>query len=230
MSDLYTISDCQPGEMCVDLNQKGTVSGSLSGVTTLTGPTGLQDGKECSRQATFKVTFDKLPSSSTGLCHTDIYTQRRMLKVQMYFSDKYRNLWMFNIGDSPSNDGWSGDYGDTEYEAEIQAVSQTVAVYANNVNRTDCRAQLLYQYNGATNTSTSKVNVWIANHYLKVANDNGLCERNCNKCLYGLNGQYTPGSINQDIHVAANRVVAGSYRNGYGLCFMKMSWVGGPEV
>lgn len=85
-------------------------------------------------------------------------------------------------------------------------------------------------YKNLNITNTNKINVWIANHYLKVANDGGrLCERNCNKCLFGLNGQITPGSINQDIHVAANRVISGSYRNGYGLCFFKMSWVNSPE-
>lgn len=43
----------------------------------------------------------------------------------------------------------AGDAGHTEYEAEIQYLSSYVSVYANNVNRTDCRAQEMYRYSDA---------------------------------------------------------------------------------
>lgn len=82
-----------------------------------------------------------------------------------------------------------------------------------------------YSYPGALNTTVSNVNVWVANHYFKVSSNLGLCEENCDKCLYGLNGQYTTGSINQDIDIAVNRVIYRSSRNGHGLCYVKLKWV-----
>jgi len=53
----------------------------------------------------FQVTFSKL-SQYEGVCWSGAYGSRQMLKIQMYFSDKGRDSWMFDIGDSVSNNGW----------------------------------------------------------------------------------------------------------------------------
>ena len=51
-----------------------------------------------------QVHFDSLPSYE-GLCYNGSYAGQRMLNIQMYFaSDK--SGWTFDIGDSPTNDGW----------------------------------------------------------------------------------------------------------------------------
>ena len=48
--------------------------------------------------------FEKLPSHK-GLCYNGSYEGQRMLKIQMYFAPDKRG-WTFNIGDSPTNNGW----------------------------------------------------------------------------------------------------------------------------
>ena len=72
----------------------------------------------------------------------------------------------------------------------------------------------------------------IGNGYLKVTNDNGLEDENCDECLWGLAGQddkRARGKADEDIHVAINRVVSTSGRSGYGVCFLKMKWVNNPD-
>jgi len=75
------------------------------------------------------------------------------------------------------------------------------------------------------NSTVRNVNVWVANNYFKVNTDNGLCEEHCDKCLYGLNDQYTTGSINRDIHIGVNRVIYRASRRGHGLCYLRLKWV-----
>lgn len=217
---------CQSNEICVDLNTNNGVKNLGNGISVWDSVTGVIDNLPCSRQAVFKVTFDKLPANADCLCHdTNPYGGRRMLKLQLYMAKTGRDGWMWDFGDSVSNNGWAGDAGDTEYEAEVQGAGITsISVYANNVNGTECRAQLLYGFPNGVSVSTNKVDIWIANHFLKIQTDGGLLTSHCDKCLFGLNGQYTPGIIDQDIYVAVNRVIDGSYRNGYGVCYLKMSW------
>ena len=77
------------------------------------------------------------------------------------------------------------------------------------------------------------MNAWVKNKYIKLSNDNGLLFANCSSCLFGLEGQNdVEGSENEDIYIAANRVIAESSagsRNGYGLCYMKLRWVTGSN-
>lgn len=54
-----------------------------------------------------QVTFDKLPANADCLCHdTNPYGGRRMLKLQLYMAKTGRDGWMWDFGDSVSNNGW----------------------------------------------------------------------------------------------------------------------------
>lgn len=221
-------TSCEYGsdEMWVDLDNTGLITGRLFNVTVTSAVTGLINNMPCSRQVVLTATFDKLPKCSTSLCHEGRYSGNRMLKVEMFYGPT-RGGWTFDIGDSPQNDGYGGDYGFTDYEAEVFGIGSSLRVHANDVG-TACNAQLLFD--DPTGINGNVVNVWVANNYVKVANDIGLCYRQCDECLFGLNGQPNTGSVNQDVHVAANRVIYNNARSGYGVCSMKLSWVDGPEV
>ena len=84
---------CTVSAMKFDLTT-GQISGSISGVTPvvpLSGP-----GHDCSLQAVYKVHFD--------LSGGPQLLQNLKLKVEMTFKTPYQ--YVFNIGDSETNDGW----------------------------------------------------------------------------------------------------------------------------
>jgi hypothetical protein len=48
-------SECQDGEVCIDLDQTGVITGQIAGFSVVSNVTGLFGGKPCSRQGVFKV-------------------------------------------------------------------------------------------------------------------------------------------------------------------------------
>ncbi|XP_060561216.1 uncharacterized protein LOC132720986 [Ruditapes philippinarum] len=144
----------------------------------------------------------------------------------MYLSNGERSGFMFNIGDSQTNDGNKGDYRTQSYDAEVQGTSRDLAVYGND----HCPNAQDMHYN-ALEYPVSLANFWIRNKYLKISNDYGFLLSNCSEYLFGLNGQYVAqGQENEDIYIGANRVIftGFNYRTGVGLCSMKLRWVSGP--
>ena len=62
---------------------------------------------KCSHMADMKVTFQGLPRcwNNWNQCVDRPVCGRRMLKVEMEIHQVHQG-WLFNIGDSQSNDGW----------------------------------------------------------------------------------------------------------------------------
>ncbi|KAH3701672.1 uncharacterized protein LOC127861128 [Dreissena polymorpha] len=179
----------------------------------------------CNLRALIKVTFDKLPSCITG-CASYPLCGRRMLRIDLDLSSGSRSGFMFNIGDSVSNDGYRGDYNDQFHDSEIDSIPPNVYVRPSDV----CPNQpLLATYTDAVKSgSVSRVTLFISNGHVRITNSNGLNQKLCDQCLFALNGQADPsyGGANEDIYIALNRVITGrSDRYGVGVCSAKLSWV-----
>ena len=94
--------------MSIDLTQ-GTVSGSVAGVSTPTFYSQTNTKSECSYMAELTANFQSLTRClydwHHGGCVNFPMCGRRMLRIDMFLGD-VRNGFMFNVGDSPSNNGW----------------------------------------------------------------------------------------------------------------------------
>ncbi|KAH3736192.1 uncharacterized protein LOC127851674 [Dreissena polymorpha] len=180
----------------------------------------------CSLRALLKVTFDKLPSCIDG-CLRYPLCGKRMLRVDLELSPTNRSYFMFDIGDSVSNDGYGGDYSDQTNDAEIDAVFPNV--YVRPSDHCPDPPRLLATYTDAVKLgSVNRITLFISNEHIRITNDQGLNQILCHKCLFALNGQPDPsvGGVNQDIYIALNRVIADrADRYGFGVCSARLSWV-----
>lgn len=107
--------------MVIDLRGKGRFRGHMPGVGR---PTFIQASRQsCSTMARLKVNFNPLGNSYSG-CQKRPLCGRRMLQVDLFLQKKKKN-WIFNIGDSSSNNGW----GNLFYDGFAQ--------YVLNISRID---------------------------------------------------------------------------------------------
>ncbi|KAH3878081.1 hypothetical protein DPMN_001963 [Dreissena polymorpha] len=217
---------CSPGSTTVDLRNGGVFVSDGGVVEVLKKPEGVSNG-ECSLRALLKVSFTKLPECISG-CVSYPLCGRRMLRVDLDLSPNSRSGFLFNIGDSVSNDGFSGDGNTQTNDAEVEAVYPSVHVRASD-NCPDVPNKLLDTYTDAVRLgSVNRTTLFISNEHVRITNNNGLNQILCHKCLFALNGQTDLGSggVNEDIYIALNRVITGrSDRNGVGVCSAKLSWV-----
>ncbi|XP_052805272.1 uncharacterized protein LOC128234794 [Mya arenaria] len=213
---------CEKGETIVDLREGGVCHTNGGAAEVLTKPTGpASDEKQCNKQAVLKVAFDKLESCTC--CAKFPECGRRMLRIDLELSSGPRSGFMFNIGDSKSNNGYAGDSNDQFNDAELDGSYPNIKAWASD----KCKVKPLKTYaNALVTNAVSHVTMYVSNEHVRVTNDNGLDEYLCHECLFALNGQpdSSRGGINEDIYVALNRVVAGG-RIGVGVCSAKLSWV-----
>lgn len=148
-----------------------------------------------------------------------------MLQVELYLT-KQRKDWIFNIGDSRTNNGYGGDGATQTNDAEVQGKGTSFAAYVSDKCRFPKKQPpLSYVFKNALGPGVYKITVQIANEFVRVQNNKGLNKYICSDCLFGLGGQSDKeGSVNYDVYVALNRVIAGTYRNGYGVCRAKLQW------
>ncbi|XP_060573900.1 uncharacterized protein LOC132731698 [Ruditapes philippinarum] len=223
---------CQPNEMCFNLDTTGAITGLIPGISHVSPMTPIISGKPCSRQIVIKAHFLKgilpvaCPTAKRDTSSISLPSQK-MLKIQLYLSNSERYNHMFNIGDSHSNNGHGGDSGHQSYDSEIHGRYPHIGVYGNDhcFGLSSIHLYTLFK-------PASLINVWVSNGFVKMSSDNGLLFSNCSSCLFGLNGQLDAEGIeNEDIFISANRVI-NTYiggRVGYGICFMKLRWVSGPN-
>ena len=124
----------------------------------------------------------------------------------------------FSEGDYPP-------YSQT-YDAEAQSQNEDIYIYGND----NCKKGYSpLRFYGALRDEATHVTIYVGNEYIRLTNDLGFDQENCNRCLYALNGQIDPtGSENTSIFIGLNRVVNGrSDRNGFGVCAATLSWVCG---
>ncbi|XP_052275399.1 uncharacterized protein LOC127874806 isoform X3 [Dreissena polymorpha] len=212
-------------------NGRTGVSHALGGVgQVVVAPPNISPVVPCSLRALLKVTFDKLPPCISG-CLNYPLCGKSMLRVDLTLSPTSRSGWLFDIGDSVSNDGHSGDGNHQTNDAEVDAPYPNVNVQPSdkclNTNPPTPRPLTTYA-NAVQLGSVNRVTLFISNEHVRITNDQGLNRILCHKCLFALNGSADPssGGVNQDIYIALNRVITGRVdRNGVGVCSARLSWV-----
>lgn len=73
----------------------------------------------------------KITSTANGVVlEVDMQSWGRM---QVSANAKASSLYTFHIGDSPTNNGWAGDAGTTQYDAEMHLYDNSLFVYRNDL-------------------------------------------------------------------------------------------------
>ncbi|KAL8609831.1 hypothetical protein ACOMHN_020666 [Nucella lapillus] len=148
--------------------------------------------------------------------------ERRRLLLEMEFRRPYR--WVFNIGDSSANNGFSGDGSVQENDCEAQGYGQAFAVYASD-KHTNGRQKLLKM---ADHFIHDKLTLVISDQSISWDNHRGTAANLTHNSLFALSGQYDrQGAVNYDVYLGLNRVIAGHYRRGHGLCRVTARWLKG---
>ncbi|KAK3102177.1 hypothetical protein FSP39_009387, partial [Pinctada imbricata] len=222
-------SRCCPGNsraMSFDL-QKGQVDSRyrLPGVGNPIFKKNTQhSGKNCSYLVDFKVTFDPLPyciRDWNPQCTDRPMCGKRLLRLDLEIDDNHGGF-MFNVGDSATNNGYGGDYNTQKNDAEIMGKDNHIITYYSDYCVGE-KEELLNSLAGAR-----YVTLWIGNEFTRIQTRNSVGTvlqnvKNCNKCLFALNNQ-DDGNINMDIYVALNNMVLGTSRQGYGVCKARLQW------
>lgn len=195
-------------KMSVDL-RSGSVQGSVTsseGFQWVNKPPENPCNDECDLRGLLKITFDN--------------STRKHLQINMTF-DTDPSGFTFNIGDSISNDGYAGDYGDQSNDAEVHSLGRTILFYGKEI-RPYLSYGLLYQRD---NFITQQVKVDIMDELAAAHNGHDYLLVNSFK-MFALNGQAdATGPVNDDIYLALNRVVTGRPdRYGNGLCKVSIGW------
>lgn len=216
---------CQQGFTYIDLTSSTSIQvvNTLPGVTVLQKPT-LPAGQtnQCSLTALLKINFEKLTPKPCDFCLEAPYCGRRMLRIDLSLSPGSRSGWLFNLGDSSTNDGYGGDGNTQQRDAEGQGRFPNIEFYKNDV----CSSGILQTFANAISSGVNHVTLYVSNQHIRVTNDQGLDAKICSECLYALNGQSDAQGINEDLFLGLNRVVTGrTDRNGVGVCSVKMSWL-----
>lgn len=98
------VTCCVNGEMTLNMNADAPpFLPTIPGVQVIHFGAALPRARsECNRGVIVKATFDK---GTCGGCHNPPGCGRQMLQVDLYLDEK-RGEYIFNVGDSVSNNGW----------------------------------------------------------------------------------------------------------------------------
>ncbi|XP_076460508.1 uncharacterized protein LOC143293495 [Babylonia areolata] len=149
---------------------------------------------------------------------------RRKLVLNLEF--RRPEGWVFNLGDSAANNGFSGDGYVQENDCEAQGHGTKFAVYASD-KHPDGREKLLRLDEDFLADSVSNVTLVVSDESLRWDNHHGNAgSLEQHPSLFALSGQSDEqGSVNYDVFLGVNRVIDGHYRSGTGLCRMSAEWV-----
>lgn len=139
----------------------------------------------------------------------------------------------FNIGDSPTNNGYGGDSGTTSNSAEIHSNENRFYVWLNTKY---CGETLLHRVEYSLFQSGDKVTIFVSDERVEVLNNRDYQEVFRGPYLYNLNDQnvtcncfdtlcYPSAKPDKEIYLGINRVIGGTFRPGVGLCRAKVSWL-----
>jgi hypothetical protein len=134
--------------------------------------------------------------------------------------------WTVNIGDSPSNNGFGGDAGDTWNSAEMQILNSRMSIYSLNLG--PANAPNLLNVDNLVNQGDT-ISLEVSNHRLAWSSPN-TTDKLESPQLYVLDG--TPDTlrnqVDYDIYAAFNRVI-GSSASGSGVSTVHIKLVS-PEA
>jgi len=194
-----------PTSVTVDL-RKGETSSLPAGVTWHSSLTSGSSDCACDSQGVLKLTFSS--------------PNRVRAEINMTFEDP--SGWTFHAADSRSNNGYGGDGNHQDNDAEMYVYGKSIVFWGkDNVAASpvtsygEVYSRPNFVANDLFNTGTLKVNI---KDELATA-DNGLEYIHVDSYkLFALNGQADSKGVNYDVYLGLNRVVAGAYRSGTGLC------------
>jgi len=137
------------------------------------------------------------------------------LDIELHFDSPSRD-WSFNLGDSPSVNGYGGDSGDSSNDAEMEIVNGNLDVFASD-QMVDGDKHILKNW-PLHIAAGSTVKFRLRDGQLQ--GENGLSLNH--PCIFALKGQPDrEGSVNYDLFLGLNRVVAGG-RVGSGVDGLKL--------
>lgn len=154
-------------------------------------------------QAVVKITLD--PAK----------TEYRKASIEILYGEVSTG-WTLNIGDSPSNNGYSGDAADQSHDGEAQILDGNLAVFGDDHMAADPKTgKVLAEAKGLVRPEGS-VTFEVSNNRLEWKNDQGVQGQISSPYIFSLDGQEdTEGPPNYDIFVGFNQVVSGG-RDGRG--------------
>ncbi|XP_060571456.1 uncharacterized protein LOC132729662 [Ruditapes philippinarum] len=214
---------CVKGSTYVDLKREGKeTSNYLPGVTVIQEPTD-QNSYECSKRALLKINFDALTKEPCQHCLNTVECGRRMLKIELELSTSQRQGWLFNLGDSVTNNGYKGDASTQTNDAETDGKYPNINVYLNENCPKPGAAHVFaanFIYYSKTQTSLT---IYVSNEFIRVVTDTGYDEQFCHECHALKNRPDSTGPVNRDQYLGLNHVIeSSSIRSGVGVCAAKV--------
>ena len=163
----------------------------------------------CTRRGVMRATFPQ-PREGKQPCR---------LKFDFHLQPNSSGI-TFNIGDSPTVNGYGGDAGTTSNSAEVHSSGNDFLVFTGSYP-----GYLDYATNGhilvdnVLDVLSNFVTITIGDELVEFDNHRGVQRRYDSRHLFTLNGQPTTyGPIKYDIDFSMNRAVYSAGRTGTGLC------------
>ncbi|MCA9778020.1 MAG: hypothetical protein KC800_14925 [Candidatus Eremiobacteraeota bacterium] len=148
--------------------------------------------------------------------------EHRLAKIRVHYQESPRQ-WSLNIGDSRSNNGYSGDGGHQTHDSEIQIVDSTMSVWGSDVMVEKEGRQLEQVRDFVRQGQVVEFEISDQKVKWKSPQTNGEL---VSHFLFALAGQDDmEGPVNRDIFVSLNRVVAGPHRSGSGASWVEVELI-----
>ncbi|CAH1786874.1 unnamed protein product [Owenia fusiformis] len=187
----------------IDL-QTGLVEGYSKYIDFIAPPT-ISWSRNCDSQAVVRI---------------DLSGPFKSAKFHLNYGDRPR-MWTLDISDSPTGDGHGGDNGTTSNMAEMQIFNKQMRLYGNSLEGyfdATINGGLLIKVVDDFIKRGTKVVIDVSDEKVEWQ-QNDTKDFVDSKFLFTLDGQETLyGKTDYNLYAGFNRVVAGTYRSGSGLC------------
>jgi hypothetical protein len=202
---------CPAGFATVDLKTgAATISPTLAPfVSYMAGgaPTPVPSTTTCPAAALWKMAAIKIviPGAAPNAC-----TQANVV-VEFEGTPK---LWTVNLGDSPTNDGFAGDAGSTEREAELWILDEDLGLApANLLVPLGIDNPLVGQHLSLTDSALKFV---VKNQFVSWGAPYGFVQEPATKNLFSIPDPSVPVADRRAIYLGLNRVIGHTGRTGCG--------------
>jgi hypothetical protein len=178
-----------------------TLNGQPAGVSTpVFAPSALSNSASCAGnwfEATVQIDLSR--------------TEKKIAHVTVEYEGASYG-WTAHIGDSPTNDGFGGNAGGPERNAEVQVVGNAVSAYSTGLGP-GLVDLLLQQQKQLTDGS---IRFTIQNQKVTIGQPNDVVQTPNSKLLFAIPDPAAGAANASKIYAAFNRVVANNSRNGCG--------------